>query len=139
MLYGKKYGGADPQLIEGDSFRMIISVPEFGKDPAKEIKIIHTEAQVEAQEAQVEAQEAQVNYADWQLDILTACSSGDKAGKDLLRVAGYTSRTGNFKKGLQHLLDESLLEMTIPDKPKSRLQKYRITEIGRRLLHKTQK
>ena len=29
MLYGKKYGGADPQLIEGDVFQMIISVPEF--------------------------------------------------------------------------------------------------------------
>jgi predicted HTH transcriptional regulator len=29
MLYGKKYGGADPQLIEGDIFRMVISVPEF--------------------------------------------------------------------------------------------------------------
>ena len=31
MMYGKKYGGADPQLIEGDVFRMIISVPEFGE------------------------------------------------------------------------------------------------------------
>jgi len=31
MLYGKKYGGADPQLIEGDIFRMVISVPEFGQ------------------------------------------------------------------------------------------------------------
>ena len=31
MLYGKKYGGADPQLIEGDIFRMVISVPEFGE------------------------------------------------------------------------------------------------------------
>lgn len=38
MLYGKKYGGADPQLIEGDSFRMIISVPEFGENPAKPAK-----------------------------------------------------------------------------------------------------
>ncbi len=32
MLYGKKYGGADPQLIEGDVFRMVISVPEFEQD-----------------------------------------------------------------------------------------------------------
>ena len=29
-IYGKKYGGADPELIEGDIFRMIIKVPEFG-------------------------------------------------------------------------------------------------------------
>ena len=31
MKYGKAYGGADPQLIEGDVFRMIISVLEFGE------------------------------------------------------------------------------------------------------------
>ena len=31
MKYGKLYGGSDPQLIEGDVFRMIISVPEFGE------------------------------------------------------------------------------------------------------------
>jgi ATP-dependent DNA helicase RecG len=30
MRYGKTYGGADPELIEGDIFRMIIRVPEFG-------------------------------------------------------------------------------------------------------------
>ena len=34
MLFGKKYGGADPQLIEGDIFQMVISVPEFGESPA---------------------------------------------------------------------------------------------------------
>ncbi|MFA5603160.1 MAG: hypothetical protein WDA21_05500 [Bacilli bacterium] len=31
MKYGKAYGGSHPQLIEGDIFKMIISVPEFGK------------------------------------------------------------------------------------------------------------
>ena len=33
MKYGRRYGGADPQLIEGDVFRMIISVPEFDIQP----------------------------------------------------------------------------------------------------------
>ena len=31
MLYGKNYGGDVPQLIEGDIFKMIIPVPEFGE------------------------------------------------------------------------------------------------------------
>ena len=43
MMYGKKYGGADPQLIEGDNFRMIISVPEFGENPARNARIVPTE------------------------------------------------------------------------------------------------
>jgi len=34
------------------------------------------------------------------------------------------------------MLAEDLIEYTIPDKPTSRLQKYRLTEKGRKLLHK---
>ena len=30
MRYGKVYGGADPEMIEGDVFRIIVKVPEFG-------------------------------------------------------------------------------------------------------------
>lgn len=31
MKYGGEYGGADPQLVEGDVFRMVITIPEFGR------------------------------------------------------------------------------------------------------------
>lgn len=30
MRYSKAYGGADPEMIEGDVFRIIVKVPEFG-------------------------------------------------------------------------------------------------------------
>ncbi|PIU19332.1 MAG: hypothetical protein COT18_08040 [Elusimicrobia bacterium CG08_land_8_20_14_0_20_59_10] len=88
-------------------------------------------AQVEAQEAQVEAQ---VELPKWQISVLSICSPGDKTGKELLAVAGYRNRTGNFKKGLQRLVDEHFVELTIPDKPNSRLQKYRLTDKGRQVL-----
>jgi len=68
--------------------------------------------------------------------MLTACSLGEKTGKDLLAVAGYRNRTGNFKKGLKRLVDEHFLELTIPDKPNSRLQKYRLTAKGKAVLHR---
>ncbi len=90
-------------------------------------------AQVEAQEAQVEAQ---VELLKWQKDILSACSTAEKSGKELLLVAGYRKRTGNFKKGLQRLLDHQFIVHTIPDKLNSRLQKYRLTKKGAEYLKK---
>lgn len=32
---------------------------------------------------------------------------------------------------MKHLLDKRLIEYTLPEKPNSRLQKYRLTETGR--------
>ena len=122
MKYGKAYGGDDSEMIEGDIFRIVVKVPEFGVTDE-----IDSKAQVEAQEAQ----EAQVDLAQWQLNLLIACFSGEKSGKELLKIAGYKTRTGNFKKGLDRLLDKNLLEWTVPDKPSSRLQKYRLTKKGR--------
>ena len=34
MKYSRAYGGAEPELIEGDVFRIVIKVPEFGEYPA---------------------------------------------------------------------------------------------------------
>lgn len=97
----------------------------------KTAQLQKTQAQVEAQEAQVKAQ---VELFNWQRDILSACSKGEKTGKELLSVAGYEKRTGNFKKGLQRLFDHQFIDYTIPDKPKSRLQKYRLAKKGEEYL-----
>jgi len=85
-------------------------------------------------EVQVEAKEAQVELPKWQMNILSACAQGEKSGRELLTAMGYRNRTGNFRKGLQRLIDERFIEYTIPSKPNSRLQKYRLTDKGRSLL-----
>jgi ATP-dependent DNA helicase RecG len=133
MLYGKKYGGADPQLIEGDNFRMIISVPEFGENPADTPVIKarnqdtpHVGAQSEAQSG---AQSGAQSYA-----ILTALSRGVCSAVDLMAALELETKTGAFKRSIKDLLKQGCIAYTIPDKPISRLQKYRLTDKGRALL-----
>ena len=68
---------------------------------------------------------------DREWGVLMSCSTGERSGKELALAAGYLSRTGNFKKGLQRLIDLELIALTIPDKPTSSRQRYRITPNGR--------
>ena len=53
---------------------------------------------------------------------------------ELQEMLGLTGR-GNFTvQYLKPALDAGFIEMTIPDKPNSRLQKYRITSAGKTYL-----
>ena len=48
-----------------------------------------------------------------------------------LHLVAIARRTGDFRKRLARLLDAELLEMTVPAKPRSPQQKYRLTAKGR--------
>ncbi len=78
--------------------------------------------------------EAQVVVTNVEKSILTACQHGPQAARDLLAATGYKKRTGNFKRSLATLVEKQLLVMTLPDKPRSRLQSYRLTVKGGRIL-----
>lgn len=58
----------------------------------------------------------------------------DSAISELVSVLGRTNRTKFRDHVLAPLLSTGLVEMTIPDKPRNRLQKYRLTDKGRALL-----
>ena len=49
-------------------------------------------------------------------------------------VSGRSNRTKFRDQVLKPLMEAGWIEMTIPDKPTSRLQKYRLTDKGRALL-----
>ncbi|HUV01668.1 MAG TPA: hypothetical protein VMW32_11955 [Bacteroidales bacterium] len=55
---------------------------------------------------------------------------------ELMKIAGRADRTKFRNLVLNPLIEAELLEMTIPDKPSSSKQKYRVTEKGRALLIK---
>ena len=62
--------------------------------------------------------------------ILRACAGDPRSKADLLQAAGLANAYLNYKRHIQPLLSKGLLEMTLPDKPNSRLQKYRLTQKG---------
>jgi ATP-dependent DNA helicase RecG len=125
MRYGKAYGGADPEMIEGDVFKIVARVPEFG--PAGE-------AETGAQEAQSRAQSGAQSD-----EIVELLGAGALSAAELVNQLGLKSKTGALKRSLQQLIDGGLAEYTIPDKPTSRLQKYRLTEKGRKVLKGTER
>lgn len=70
----------------------------------------------------------------WILRVLMACSRQPLKSSEIQEVAGIKHRETFQRNYLDRLMEESWLERTIPDKPSSRLQKYRITPKGAALL-----
>ncbi len=69
--------------------------------------------------------------------MLQACLHAPVAADVLVAAAGNVGRTGRFRRCLQRLLHDELLEMTVPEKPRSPAQKYRLTDTGRVALQGT--
>ena len=66
--------------------------------------------------------------------MLRACLPGPVSGEVLRAAAGYSGRSGQFRARLHRLLSDRFLVRTAPDKPRSPLQRYRITTRGRAAL-----
>jgi ATP-dependent DNA helicase RecG len=66
--------------------------------------------------------------------VLRAASSAPKSREELQVATGMRNREHFRKAYIEPLLAAGWLERTIPDKPNSRLQKYRITQAGEQAL-----
>ena len=136
IKYSKAYGGGEPELIEGDIFRMRILTPEFDQktEPNKTVPAIRAHDQAHDQ-AHGQAHDQAHDLTKTEIHILLACLKTPQSTPELLHVLGYNSRNSHFKKAMAHLIDAlMLLERTLPDTPRSKNQKYRITAQGKALL-----
>ena len=70
----------------------------------------------------------------WIIRVLSACQSQPLKSGEIQAISGIRHRETFQRNYLDHLLAEALLERTIPDKPNSPQQKYRITPKGRQVL-----
>jgi hypothetical protein len=61
---------------------------------------------------------------------------GEKSREEIRNALGLHDRKSFRERYLAPALADGLIEMTLPDRPNSRLQKYRLTDKGRRLAGK---
>ena len=66
--------------------------------------------------------------------ILFALSDTPLSSQEIALVIDLQTKSGALKRSLKQLLAQELIEYSLPDKPNSRLQKYRLTAKGRALL-----
>ena len=63
--------------------------------------------------------------------VLLLLADGKMAKKEISAKLGQKEVSGQLNKTIRDLLLDGIIELTIPDKPNSRLQKYRLTQAGR--------
>ena len=66
--------------------------------------------------------------------VLKILANKPFSANELVDKLNLKSKTGAFKRTIRDLLDGCFIEYTIPELPSSRLQKYRLTEKGRKLV-----
>jgi ATP-dependent DNA helicase RecG len=81
--------------------------------------------------ARSEAQSRAQSRAQSQ-QIIAALEHKPLSMNELIVALGLKSKTGSLKRAVKELLDAKLVEYTIPEKPSSRLQQYRLTEKGQK-------
>jgi ATP-dependent DNA helicase RecG len=63
--------------------------------------------------------------------VLLLIEQGDMGKAAMAAAFGHKSVSGELHKQIRRLLDSDWIEMTLPDKPNSRLQQYRLTASGK--------
>ncbi len=74
----------------------------------------------------------QVELTDIQRAVLKSLKAKPLSRKEIFVAISMNGDSRSFKRHIEPLLDMGLIEMTVPEKPNSRLQKYRLTNAGKR-------
>jgi ATP-dependent DNA helicase RecG len=66
--------------------------------------------------------------------ILSSLSEGELSARAIAEAIGVRGKSGALKRTLSEMLSRGLIEYALPEKPTSRLQRYRLTPSGREAL-----
>lgn len=73
----------------------------------------------------------QVGLSARQIDVLRLLAGKSMSRKEIFAGIGMAGDSRSFKRHLEPLVAEDLIERTIPDKPSSRFQRCYLTESGK--------
>ncbi|MGD9975341.1 MAG: Fic family protein [Desulfatirhabdiaceae bacterium] len=118
-------------LIEGDVFRMIIRVPEFGADISSQTSVGQDTPPVTPPVTTPVTPPVNM-YVRRLLELLE--SSGSLGNAEILTAFKLKDRRRLRETYIAPALGSGVIAYTIPEKPRSSNQKYRLTEKGRKLL-----
>lgn len=68
---------------------------------------------------------------DTMISVLKALRTKSLSRKELFAAIGMSNDFRAFKRNIEPLITDGYIEMTLPDKPSSQLQKYRLTDKGK--------
>lgn len=106
-----------------DGWKSYTSVPiEFQTDLDTSLTTFHLEQKA------TEQAWAQVHLSDTERKILKYLKNENISSAELVQKLGLKSLSGGLKNSIKHLLEIGLIELTLPDKPKSPNQKYKIKD-----------
>lgn len=106
--------------------------PEAGVGPDQKHQDEAPSHQVDSLSHQAESLSEQAG------ELLAALGERDMSRVELLEVIGLGNETRNVRRHIDPLLDAGLIEWTIPERPRSSRQRYRISDAGRAALAKSE-
>jgi len=122
--YARAFGGQDPILSEESIFRVTLMLPQYAAGSAPQ-RGAESRAESGA-ESGAESQEQR---------LLAALGAGPLGKAELASRLGLPAVSGALNRTVRRLLAAELIEYTLPDKPNSRLQQYRLTPAGQARLN----
>jgi Fic family protein len=79
--------------------------------------------------------EHQVELNKTMLSVLKSLKHANLSRKEIFTAIGMKGDTRAGRRSIEPLLTDGYIEMTAPDKPNSKLQKYRLTDKGKAVLY----